>query len=400
MATTTLRPAHAFTTPPGYPHPIQLASRASGFDTMAQLKAYFAQEGVVDIGSLDVDRQQTDRQWSVASVRKRLEKAPIGHRTESQKEAPSVAGKASGSSKRQLRKKRRAAEKLHKSLASREATIARLAILVTRGYMRSTVTAWREAVDREKFSLIEAARVAGRVTERGCQAGCGCSGSTKPRSRRSRRPRRPTAPSAPQPTQSDRALADANMAALIKEEEAIKTPKLTKKQKKELAAKKRVEEEAKQLQEKARVEAEQQEARRKMAEETENRRQADMRRWKLESARTVERRQEEQWQCVSTRTKPKKPVRDTIKRWRPCRSVELKRPCNRGAECRSAHSLEELTIEPCRYVDCGRIDCSRISIRPDGSFCNRDGFKPCGYIHKGESLDNYLRRMDMRCFLR
>jgi hypothetical protein len=32
--------------------------------------------------------------------------------------------------------------------------------------MRSVMTAWRNAADEKKFSLIEAARVAGHVTER------------------------------------------------------------------------------------------------------------------------------------------------------------------------------------------------------------------------------------------
>ena len=231
---------------------------------------------------------------------------------------------------------------------------------------------------------------------------CGCcAGTPTTKKRRNRKKAKPTKA----PVADDAiAKADAAMAALLEEEEVAKRPKLTKKQKQAIAlddarreAERLATDRAALARERAALARERAEAEAARKQEIED----DLDRQHRETVKKLQRqaefdklrRQEER--AATWTVHSKKEHRPAVKRWRPCRSVELGRPCNRGDSCRSAHSLEELTIEHCRFHNCGR--CAR---RPDGTFYNvANGDRPCGYIHEGERHDNYLRRLGMHVFL-
>jgi DNA repair exonuclease SbcCD ATPase subunit len=225
---------------------------------------------------------------------------------------------------------------------------------------------------------------------------CGCTG-TSTKKRRNRKKAKPTK----EPVVTDDAIAkaDAAMAALLQEEEAAKQPKLTKKQKRAIAlddARREAERLAADRAALARERAEAEAARKQEIEDDLDRQHREtVKKLQRQAELDKLRRQEERAATWTVHSKSKREHHPMVKRWRPCRSVELGRPCNRGDSCRSAHSLEELTIEHCRFHNCGR--CAR---RPDGTFYNVDNDRPCGYIHEGERQDNYLRRLGMHVFLR
>lgn len=408
--------------PTGYPQPIQLCSRTSEFATLAEMRAYYKglEETRVEeekIRAAELETQHWRRIMaslpteSKAGREKRLAalKADEEERERIIKErkeaADALLKQKTRNTQRQIRqrqiedKKRWAREADEQRrveaerLAMREAKEKELEAKRVVEVARRKEVARRDEIVRKAVKAIDDSYVAITLSTWRTAA--------KSTPRRSRKKKKSTkAPSEPTPAA---AIAKVMM-ELITEEEAAVRRKLSKKQKKALA-KERALAEAKQLEEKAlakeealakeRALAEAKAAREKeINDDLERQHQETIRKHKRQAELDKMRRQEEraaEWVVHSDKKENRRPA---IKRLRPCRSVEIGRPCNRGDACRSAHSLDELTIERCRFHNCGRI-----ARQPDGTFYNVDDNCPCNYIHEEERRDNYLQRLGMRVFI-
>jgi hypothetical protein len=436
--------------PTGYPQPIQLCSRTSQFATLAEMRAHYkgleetrAKEEEIRAAELETQHwrrikadlpteSKAGREKRLAALKadkeereriiKELKETSDALRKQKTRDTQKRIRQQRGQDKkrwvREADEQRRVdAERLAVQEAKVKEAEAKRAEAARQKEVTRRNEVLRKAVETiYKFrhrtaSLIGAVeieilsrwRTAAKSTTRHAPT-CGCC-ADKPRRNRKKSTKAPKKPA----TGDAIAKADAAMAALISEEEAVARPKLSKKQKKALAAERLVAEKAqemerlaaetKRLEEEAlakeRALAEAKAAREKeINDDLDRQHQETIRKHRRQAELDRMRRQEEraaEWAVHSD----KKDRRSAIKRWRPCRSVELGRPCNRGDACRSAHSLDELTIERCRFHNCGRI-----ARRPDGTFYNVDNNRPCNYIHDEERQDNYLHRLGMHIFIR
>ena len=426
--------------PTGYPQPIQLCSMTSQFATLAEMRAHYkgleeTRAREVEIRTAELETQHWRRIMadlpteSKAGREKRLAalKADEEERERIIKElketSDALRKQKTHDTQKRIRQQRSQDKKRWvrevdeqrrveaERLAAREAKVKEVEAKRVKAAQQKEVArrneVLRKAVEtiykihltrrRTAFTSVVAAtlstwRTTAMSTTRHAPT-CGCC-ADKPRRNRKKSTKAPKKPA----TGDAIAKADTAMAALIAEEEAVARPKLSKKQKKALAAE-RLAAETKRLEEEAlakeRALAEAKAAREKeINDDLDRQHQETIRKHRRQAELDRMRRQEEraaEWVAHSD----KKDRRSTIKRWRPCRSVELGRPCNRGDACRSAHSIDELTIERCRFHNCGRI-----TRRPDGAFYNVDNNRPCNYIHEEERQDNYLQRLGMHVFIR
>jgi hypothetical protein len=72
---------------------------------------------------------------------------------------------------------------------------------------------------------------------------------------------------------------------------------------------------------------------------------------------------------------------------RMCNSVGTGLPCRHGANCRFAHSVDELTVAKCFFAHSCRC------VRWSGEHWINHGEKLCTYLHPGESEDVYYKRI-------
>ena len=407
--------------PTGYPRPIQLCSRTSEFAALAEMRAHY--KGLEEtrvkeekIRAAELETQHWRRIMASlptepkAGREKRLaalkaDKEERERIIKEHKEATDVLLKQkTRDNQRRIRQYRSQDKKrwAREADEQRRVEAERLAMRETKAKeveakrvveaARRKEVARRNEVVRKAVKAIDDSYVATTLSTWRTAA--------KSTPRRSRKKKKSTkAPMEPTPG----ALIAKAMTELITEEEVAVQRKLSKKQKKALA-KERLATEAKQLEEEALAKEEALVKERALAEakavrekeindDLERQHQETIRKQKRQAELDKKRRQEEraaEWLVKSD----KKDRRPAIKRWRPCRSVEIGRPCNRGDACRSAHSLDELTIERCRFHNCGRI-----ARRPDGTFYNVDDNCPCNYIHEEERRDNYLHRLGMHVFI-
>jgi DNA repair exonuclease SbcCD ATPase subunit len=433
--------------PTGYPQPIQLCSRTSHFATLAEMRAYYkgleetrAKEEEIRAAELETKHWRrimadlpteskagrekrlaalkTDEEERERIIKELKETSDALRKQKTRDTQKRIRQQRSQDKKRWAREADEQRRVETERLAAQEAKVKEVEAKRAEAAQQKEVARRNEVlqkavetiykIHRTAFTRAVAAtlstwRAAAKSTTRHAPT-CGCC-VDKPRRNRKKSTKAPKKPA----TGDAIAKADAAMAALIAEEEAAARPKLSKKQRKaqemeRLAAEKahemeRLAAETKRLEEEAlakeRALAEAKAAREKeinddldrQHQETirKHRRQAELDRIRRQEVRASE------WVVHSD----KKDRRSEIKRWRPCRSVELGRPCNRGDACRSAHSLDELTIDRCRFHNCGRI-----ARRPDGTFYNVDNNRPCNYIHEEERRDNYLQRLGMHVFIR
>lgn len=424
--------------PTGYPQPVQLCSRTSEFATLAEMRAHY--KGLEETRAKEEEIRAAEREaqhWrrimtdlpteSKAGREKRLAalKADEEKRERIIKERKETSDTLRKQKTRDTQKRIRQQRSQDKKrwvrevdeqrrveaerLAAQEAKVKEVEAKRAEAARQKEVARRNEvlqkAVDtiykihltrrRTVAATLSTWRAAAKSTTRHAPT-CGCC-VDKPRRNRKKSTKAPKKPA----TGDAIAKADAAMAALIAEEEAAVRPKLSKKQRKALAAERlaaekaqemeRLAAEAKRLEEEALAKATRE---KEINDDLDRQHQETIRKHKRQAELDRMRRQEErtaEWVVHSD----KKDRRSAIKRWRPCRSVELGRPCNRGDACRSAHSLDELTIERCRFHNCGRI-----ARRPDGTFYNVDNNRPCNYIHEEERRDNYLQRLGMHVFIR
>ena len=425
--------------PTGYPQPIQLCSITSQFATLAEMRAHYkgleetrAREAeirtaeletqhwrriVADLpteskagrekrlAALKADEEERERiikelKKTSDALRSRRRTTPrsgfvssgvktrsVGYEEVDEQRRVEAERLAAREAKVKEVEAKRAKAAQQKEVARRNEVLRKAVETIYKIHLTRRRTAFTSAV----VATLTTWRTAAMSTTRHAPT-CGC--TDKPRRNRKKSTKAPKKPA----TGDAIAKADTAMAALIAEEEAVARPKLSKKQKKALAAE-RLAAETKRLEEEAlakeRALAEAKAAREKeINDDLDRQHQETIRKHRRQAELDRMRRQEEraaEWVAHSD----KKDRRSTIKRWRPCRSVELGRPCNRGDACRSAHSLDELTIERCRFHNCGRI-----TRRPDGTFYNVDNNRPCNYIHEEERQDNYLQRLGMHVFIR
>jgi hypothetical protein len=434
--------------PTGYPQPIQLCSRTSQFATLAEMRAHYknleeTRTKEEEIRAAELETQhwrrimaslptesklgrekrlaalKADEEERERIIKERKEASDALRKQKTRNNQKRIRQQRSQDKKRWAREadeqRRLEAERLAAQEAKVKEVEAKRVEAVRQKEVARRTEVLRKAVEticeiqqaaftRAVATTLSTWRAAAKSATHHAPT-CGCC-AVKPR--RNRRKKSTKASKKPA-TGDEIATADAAMAALIAEEEAAAQPKLSKKQRKALAAERlaaekalaaeRLAAEAKRLEEEAlakeRTLAEAKAAREKeINDDLDRQHQETIRKHKRQAELDRMRRQEEraaEWVVHSD----KKGRRPTIKRWRPCRSVELGRPCNRGDACRSAHSLDELTIERCRFHNCGRI-----ARRPDGTFYNVDDNRPCNYIHEEERRDNYLQRLGMHVFIR
>lgn len=425
--------------PTGYPQPVQLCSRTSEFATLAEMRAHY--KGLEETRAKEEEIRAAEREaqhWRQIKaslptesklgrekrlaalkaeeeereriIKERKETSDALRKQKTRDTQKRIRQQRSQDKKRWAREadeqRRVEAERLAaqeakvKEVEAKRAEAARQKVARRNEVLQKAVdTIYRIHLSRRRTAFTRAVvatwRAAAKSTTRHAPT-CGCCVTRPRRNRKSTK--------APQKPATGDAMvkADAAMAVLIAEEEAAARPKLSKKQKKALAAERLATEKAQEMERlaeeasaKERALAEAKAVREKeINDDLDRQHQETIRKHKRQAELDRMRRQEEraaEWVVHSD----KKDRRPAIKRWRPCRSVELGRPCNRGDACRSAHSLDELTIERCRFHNCGRI-----ARRPDGTFYNVDNNRPCNYIHEEERRDDYLQRLGMHVFIR
>ncbi len=439
--------------PTGYPKPVQLCSRTSQFATLAEMRAHYkgleetrAKEEEIRAAELETQHWQrimaslptesklgrekrlaalkADEEERERIIKERKEATDALRKQKTRDNQKRIRQQRSQDKKRWVREADEQRRLEAERLTAQEVKVKEVEAKRVEAARRKEVARRTEVLQKAVETIYDIHRTRRRTAfTRAVQATlstwraaaksatshaptCGCC-VVKPR----RRNRKKSTKAAKKPATGDEiAKADAAMAALIAEEEAAAQPKLSKKQRRALEAERlaaekaqemeRLAAEAKRLEEEAlakeRALAEAKAAREKeINDDLERQHQETIRKLKRQAELDRMRRQEEraaEW-VVPCDKKGRRPA--AIKRWRPCRSVELGRPCNRGDACRSAHSLDELTIERCRFHNCGRI-----ARRPDGTFYNVDDNRPCNYIHEEERRDNYLQRLGMHVFIR